>query len=104
MGLGEIPPYFLGSLGRNLSARTEPPRLLGLNQLLRRIGGWIQTAMDRWDIFVVFGLAVIPNPLLEVSAISAGATEVPLKRFVPALVLGKLVRGLLLIFIGSRVF
>ena len=100
MGLGEIPPYYLGSLGRDLSHKTEAPSIFGLDKVIKRIGDWVTSLMERWDIFVVFILALIPNPFLEVSALSAGATDIPLRRFVPALVAGKIGRGLVLVAIG----
>ena len=101
MGLGEIPPYFLGSLGRDLSRKQDAPKFLGLDKVIQKVTSGIGSLMERWDIAVVFVLAVIPNPLLEVAAVSAGAAKIPMKRFVPALVAGKIGRGLLLVAIGA---
>ena len=102
MGLGEIPPYFLGSIGTSVVDDDPDEKEGRIRRWLDEIAGWIEKFMQRWAIPTIFVMSAIPNPFLEITSVSAGAVGVPFRKFVPALVAGKVVRGLLLSLIGRQ--
>lgn len=101
MALGEITAYYAGFLGAELARG-------------RRIGGptWFQQAaegvvravnwlMGRWGMITLFVLAVIPNPAFEVAGITAGSVRMPFKRFFASVAVGKIIRGIILAYLGD---
>jgi membrane protein DedA with SNARE-associated domain len=56
--------------------------------------------MRRYAWPVLFVLAAVPNPLFEVAGLSAGSSKLSLWHFLPPTVLGKLVRGMIIVYIG----
>ncbi len=62
--LGELSGYLLGYSGQTLIA--DRP-------IYTRIQGW----MRRWGVWVIFALAIIPNPVFDVGGMIAGAPASP---------------------------
>ena len=58
--------------------------------------------MRRYGMLTLFTLAAVPNPLFEVAGLTAGATRYSFLRFMGAVTPGKVVRGLLLAYVGER--
>jgi membrane protein DedA with SNARE-associated domain len=67
-----------------------------------RIARPIAWMMRHFAEVTLFVLSAVPNPFYEVAGLSAGATRVHFLRFIIPTVAGKLVRGLLLAYIGAR--
>jgi membrane protein DedA with SNARE-associated domain len=102
MGLGEITLYYAGYLGAELVKGRE---MHGPHWLVRSIE-WcisiINRLMRRWGAATLFVLSAVPNPLLEVAGLTAGSSQISFRKFLIATVSGKVVRGLLLAYIGTQ--
>ncbi|MFQ5471780.1 MAG: TVP38/TMEM64 family protein [Dehalococcoidia bacterium] len=79
--LGELTGYAAGYSGG---------RLLDKRKLYQRIKGWIRKRA--FVTIVIMGLA--PSPLFDVAGLAAGASRVPLRIFWPAVLIGKITRGI----------
>lgn len=66
--IGELTGYMLGYGGR-LAIKDVP--------LYERMVGWVR----RWGSWVIFVLALIPNPLFDVAGAVAGALRMPVWKF-----------------------
>ncbi|MDX1614390.1 MAG: VTT domain-containing protein, partial [Candidatus Promineifilaceae bacterium] len=86
--LGEMTAYLAGYSGR--SAITDRPLTRRLEGLMRRCGS-----------LVLFVLAVIPNPFIDVGGLIAGALNMSAWRFLAATWLGKSLRYGVLAVIGA---
>ncbi len=87
--LGELTGYLAGFSG---SAVVE-------NQVrYARIRRW----MERWGLWVVFVLSLIPNPLFDAAGILSGALRVPLPRFLLACWAGKVVKMTAIAYMGGQ--
>ena len=60
--------------------------------------------MSRYGMATLFTLSVVPNPLFEVAGWTAGATRFSFWKFMGSVTPGKVVRGLLLAYLGANVF
>jgi membrane protein YqaA with SNARE-associated domain len=85
--LGEMNGYYVGFLGKKLVIADEMPGY-------QRIQGWI-TKHGMWAIAVLSFQPVIP---FEIGGIVAGVARMPIRKFLPALWLGKFPKYLILIY------
>ncbi len=102
MGLGEITLYYAGYLGAELAKGRE---MRGPHWLVHSIEwciNMINGLMRRWGAATLFVLSAVPNPLLEVAGLTAGSSQISFRKFLIATVSGKVVRGLLLAYIGTQ--
>ncbi len=102
MAVGEVTAYYTGYLGSELARGREIPGPKRFRAAIERIVRGIDWLMDRWGMATLFVLSAVPNPLFEVAGITAGSVRMPFKRFFPAVTAGKIVRGLLLAYLGHR--
>lgn len=102
MAVGEVTAYYAGFLGAELARGREMPGPRRLREAAARVVGWVDWLMDHWGMATLFVLAAIPNPVFEVAGITAGSVRMPMKRFFPAVTAGKIVRGILLAYLGHR--
>lgn len=86
--LGEMTGYLAGYSGKDLI--DESPRYA---QLVK----W----MDRYGTATIFVLAVTPNPLFDVAGIIAGASHMPLWRFLLPAGAGKIIKNLVIAFAAA---
>jgi membrane protein DedA with SNARE-associated domain len=104
MAVGEITAYVAGMAGAQISKEEglKAPRALrpGIEKLMRGID-WL---MERYGMPTLFVLAAVPNPLFEVAGLTAGATRYSFRRFMAAVTPGKVLRGLLIAYVGERIF
>jgi membrane protein DedA with SNARE-associated domain len=102
MAIGEITAYVAGMAGAEISKEEQirPPRLL--RPAVERVVRWVDWLMDRYGMPTLFVLAAVPNPLFEVAGLTAGATRYSFARFMSAVTPGKILRGLLLAYVGER--
>ncbi len=80
-GAGELSGYLLGYSGQTLIA--DRP-------IYTRIQGW----MRRWGVWVIFALAIIPNPVFDVGGMIAGALRFPLWKFLSSCAIGKIIKNI----------
>jgi membrane protein DedA with SNARE-associated domain len=103
MAIGEITAYVAGMAGSFVVREEQIKAPKPLRAVVERIVSTIDWLMDRWGIPTLFALSVVPNPVFEVAGLTAGASRFPFKRFMGAVTAGKVVRGLLLAYLGNEV-
>lgn len=84
--IGEITGYLAGRAGRDLLAK---------NRIYVRVEGWVQ----RWGMLAVFLLSIFPL-LFDVVGIIAGATRMPVWKFVLACWLGRTIIYIAVAYLG----
>lgn len=102
MGLGEVTLYYAGYLGAELARGRELPGPAWFQRFAHRSATGINWLMARWGMATLFVLSAIPNPFFEVAGITAGSVRMPFRRFFVAAVAGKILRGLLLAYLGYK--
>lgn len=102
MGLGEVVPYYVGALGGDVSAVYEEKLPDVVTRWAERIARPIAWLMRHYAEVTLFVLSAAPNPFYEIAGLSAGATRLPFRRFIVPTVAGKIVRGMLLAYVGTR--
>lgn len=85
--IGELSGYMVGYSGQTLVHGN--PTYDRLYRWMGRYGGW-----------VIFGLAVIPNPLFDVGGMAAGALRFPVWKFLLWCAAGKVVKNALFALAG----
>jgi len=113
---GLVLPYVLGAVlnpwGVALAAGTGA----ALGELTGYLAGWSGTAivadthryaqvrgwMQRYGALTVFLLAYLPLPLMDFAGIAAGATRMPIARFLFWCWLGKVGKMLTVAFLGAK--
>ncbi len=88
--LGEMVGYFAGVAGHTLLPDT-------------RVVRWLERAMARFGVVVIFVAAFIPNPVFDAVGVLAGAARMPLWMFTASCFLGKTLR-FWLVAAGSAAF
>jgi membrane protein DedA with SNARE-associated domain len=101
MALGELTAYYAGYLGAELVRGRELPGPGRLRRLVERAVRGINWLMRRWGMATLFVLSAIPNPAFEVAGLTAGSVRMSFRRFLVAVVSGKIVRGLVLAYYGT---
>lgn len=85
--IGELTAYGAGYGGSTILSR-------------RRIYKRIKELIDRRAFLTVLVMSMMPSPLFDVAGLAAGATKVPMRVFYPALLIGKVVRGIVVATAG----
>ena len=85
--LGELTGYFAGKGGEEMISN---------DKRIKKVKGW----MDKYGLWVVFVLAIIPNPLFDLAGIISGITKVPLKKYLFTVFMGKLIKFTVLAYTG----
>ncbi|MDQ3448224.1 MAG: VTT domain-containing protein [Chloroflexota bacterium] len=83
--IGELTGYLAGYSGR---------KALGIDARTQRM----TSLMRRWGAPILFVLALIPNPFFDVAGIIAGATRMPLRLYLLAAGLGKILKNMALAY------
>jgi len=87
--IGELTGYLAGWSGTAIIADTRR---------YARVRGWMQ----RYGALTVFLLAYLPFPLMDFAGIAAGATRMPVTRFLFWCWLGKVLKMLTVAFLGAK--
>lgn len=61
----------------------------------------VQKYMNRYGLWFIFVLAIIPNPLFDIAGITAGITEISIYKYLGVVFLGKLIKFIALAYLGS---
>jgi uncharacterized membrane protein YdjX (TVP38/TMEM64 family) len=88
--VGELTGFAAGRSGRSL---------LSGHARDSRLSGWLRQR----GMFVIFVLALIPNPLFDVAGIAAGAVRMPVLRYLAAAASGKVIKNVIVAAGGSTV-
>jgi membrane protein YqaA with SNARE-associated domain len=103
MGFGEIPVYYTGTAARYAAEGSELGGPDWFRKPLIWFGRFVERLMKRDAVPTIFILSAVPNPALEVAGISAGASGVGFWRFLVPVVAGKIVRGLILVYLAQYI-
>ncbi|MDW8064347.1 MAG: VTT domain-containing protein [Anaerolineae bacterium] len=87
--VGELTGYLAGYGGQTVVDNL--PRYAQLVRWMRRFGPW-----------VIFVLALIPNPVFDVAGIVAGSTRMPLWQFLLPCAAGKILKNLIVAWAGFQ--
>lgn len=88
--IGELTGYLAGYGGQAVIENTAA---------YKRLIGW----MERHGSLTIFALAAIPNPLVDLSGITAGALRVPVYKFLFFCWLGQMVKLFVIASLGARI-
>jgi membrane protein DedA with SNARE-associated domain len=102
MALGEITAYIAGMYGGQMAAGHTVPGPRWTRRLVERAISLIDRLMDSFGMLTLFVLSVIPNPVFEIAGLTAGAVRMPFGRFMGPVFVGKVLRGIILAFLGAH--
>lgn len=86
--VGELTGYLAGFSGRG-SIESDPR--------YERVRGW----MERYGLWIILLLAVVPNPLFDIAGITAGIMRIPVWKFLAVAGLGKVIKATLVAAVGA---
>ncbi|HIE24728.1 MAG TPA: DedA family protein [Anaerolineales bacterium] len=86
--IGELSGYMAGFSGQAVVERMD---------IYNRIMPWI----DKYGIFAIFVLAIIPNPFFDLAGIAAGVVRIPIKSFLLACWLGQFIKATVFAYAGA---
>ena len=87
--IGELTGYLAGISAQEI---IDEPKY-------KKVRGW----MDKHGLWAIFVLAAIPNPAFDLAGIVAGATKIPVKKYFGVTFAGKLIKFILIAFLGKIV-
>jgi membrane protein DedA with SNARE-associated domain len=102
MALGEITAYIAGMYGGQMAAGRTVPGPRWTRRLVERAISLIDRLMHSFGMLTLFVLSVIPNPVFEIAGLTAGAVRMPFGRFMGPVFVGKVLRGIVLAFLGAH--
>lgn len=86
--IGELTGYWAGIGAEDL---------IESNKNVNRVKKW----MDKYGLFALFTLSAIPNPIFDAAGIFAGATKIPIWKYLIVVWLGKMVKFAFLAYLGK---
>jgi uncharacterized membrane protein YdjX (TVP38/TMEM64 family) len=89
--LGELSGYLAGFSGQPMLDKSEK---------VRKLSAWMKKN-QYWTIFL---LALIPNPLFDMAGFIAGASRMPLWKFLACCLMGKILKMLAFAYLGAGIF
>ena len=89
--LGELSGYLMGVSGQPMLEKSEK---------VKKMTAWMQRNQS-WTIFL---LALVPNPLFDMAGFIAGASHMPVWKFLIFCLLGKVVKMLAFAYLGAGIF
>jgi membrane protein DedA with SNARE-associated domain len=102
MAIGETTAYYGGYLGAEMMRGRELPGPKRFHGAIQRVAHWIDWLMKHWGMPTLFVLSAVPNPLFEFAGVTAGSVRMPFRQFFVSVTAGKIVRGILLAYLGTR--
>jgi membrane protein DedA with SNARE-associated domain len=102
MAIGEVTAYVAGMAAAVIAREEEIKPPSRFEPIIQRVTSAINTLMSRFGMPTLFILSVVPNPLFEVAGWTAGATRYSFWKFMFSVTPGKIVRGLLLAYVGEK--
>lgn len=89
--LGELSGYLVGFSGQPVLVKSEK---------IQKLTEWMKRNQS-WTIFL---LALIPNPLFDMAGVIAGASRMPVWKFLLFCLLGKIAKMLVFAYLGAGIF
>ncbi len=90
--LGEFSSYFFGSLGKRFAFNEETPGY-------KTVHNWI-CKYGMWAIALLSFQPILP---FEIGGFTAGVLHMPIHQFLPAIMIGKFPKYLILIYLGNTI-
>ncbi len=90
-GLGEFSGYMVGFSGRELVNKT---------QWHLKVEGWIK----KYGVWMIMGLAMIPNPAFDLVGFSAGVLKMPIWKFFIGAAVGNILKMMIFAYGGAGIF
>lgn len=87
--IGELTGYYTGVGGKEFVKD---------NKNIQRVEKW----MDKFGLWVVFILAVVPNPFFDLAGIISGAAGISVKKYLTVVFFGKLIKFVILAYAGKE--
>ncbi|HET8945296.1 MAG TPA: VTT domain-containing protein [Dehalococcoidia bacterium] len=84
---GELTGYGAGMGGSTMVTK---------RRLYKRVRGWIHER----PFTTVLAMSLFPSPVFDIAGLAAGAARVPIRKFYPALLIGKAIRGITVATMG----
>lgn len=88
--LGDSTSYILGRSGKEIFFKKEG-----------RVFVFTKSLFEKNGIFIIFVLAMIPNPLFDAVGIVAGSFKYSYKRYIIAMLAGRMIRNIALAYLGN---
>jgi membrane protein YqaA with SNARE-associated domain len=101
MALGEVTAYGAGAVGSEVAKEEQLQAPRPIRPAVERVIRWVDWLMDHYAFVTLLVLAAVPNPAFEFAGITAGAVRMNFWRFMIAVTIGKVMRGLLLAYLGN---
>ena len=89
--IGELSGYYAGYLGKRIAIAEDIP---GYN----KVANWT----NRYGLWAIFLLALQPIIPFDIAGLVAGATKMPLRKFLPALWAGKFIKYIIFSYFGIK--
>ena len=86
--IGELTGYVAGASGKHLVSQ---------EQKIQKVKKW----MDKYGLWVIFVLAIVPNPAFDLAGIVAGASGVKIYKYLVVVFFGKLIKFLAISYLGA---
>lgn len=86
--LGELTGYWAGQSTKHL---------LDDDRNVVKVKKW----MEKYGLWTLFVLSAVPNPIFDAAGIFAGATQIPIKKYLGVVWLGKIIKFGVLVFMGN---
>ena len=101
MTLAESTAYGAGAIGRGMMEERSMPVGGRIGRWMSRMAARVDWLMARYGFATLLVLSAIPNIFFEFAGITAGVTRMNFWRFLLAVGIGKTIRVILLVVIGS---
>jgi uncharacterized membrane protein YdjX (TVP38/TMEM64 family) len=88
--LGEFSGYFFGFVGKKISIKDDMP-------VYKLVKAWI----DKYGMWAIAFISFQPVIPFDIGGFIAGLTRMPIRKFVPAVWIGKFPKYLILIYLGD---
>ena len=103
MALGEVTAYVAGMATAVIAREEEIKAPARLQPLIDKVTRGVSWLMAHYGMPTLFTLSVVPNPLFEVAGWTAGATRYSFWKFMGSVTPGKVLRGILLAYVGEKI-
>lgn len=87
--IGELTGYLAGISGRGFVKR---------DKRIEKVSLW----MKKYGLWTLLFLAAVPNPAFDLAGIIAGATKIPVSKYLIVVWFGKLLKFLVFSYLGAR--
>lgn len=87
--IGELTGYLMGYGAEDLIEKDVK---------IQKVKKW----MDKYGLWALFVIGLVPNPFFDIAGIVAGATEIPVWKFLTVVWAGKLIKFLVIAYVGAN--